>query len=1459
MKQGRWICLLCVLIIFMPFLNNIEARERTFYIQARKLDDPNKTILKSSHKETLLLGEMLSVEVFVVFENKDGEYYECGLLYEDDVDLPLYFGEWQDRMIISKKKEPIDTLRNILYLRPTKTGSLKFKITALLVEIWGNTRYYGRYFQEFNLLINDIDSTLVPVLKPDSAEAALGYDSGSTKTILWKPVTGYAEGLTQDAYAFSANDPDKLLNSVRHLYRLSSLDLRKTTFENLHEGVEYCYFAKADFITDDGHVSVYSDMYRCIQDYTPPEIVQEPIIVPEPSGYRLSWEAVADTVSGVEKYIIYRASDTGAETAVHTYIPDAGPFYVWTDRDIDPEIKYYYRIRAVDRVGNMGNGVRSKAVDANKELPTTQEQQYPEDEWTDDRAVVYVPGSMDTIPLMHPINLDSVRVVSVRDDRSFFIDPPLSGMRVFNSQTITVPFPPYWVFDYGYQGSVQTDAYGNVVKGDDGAMIDLNFVNGHTYYPIIIYYYRHNRTVIDSLVPRVMDCYPPEDIRNVKVQSLVTGEEDRYGQWKMQISWDKPENDQGSPLKAFHIYRRLGEVETFKHIAELSDNYIAYVDDNLGMLTDPVNPIATYRIVAEDSVGHQRDVNTCAWESEDRVLNAPQFNFVDRSGFEAVIRDTLYTHADSVNLAFKNFDWSVPDQLIVSVNGNSQIVMNPKTGVVSAALDTMAFSSAIRLRAIYKGARSSVWSEPMIAVRDTVPPSVLTLHNHPDSSFGHIYLQWNRTSLAADKYYIYRSADGQKFTEIGSVPADRDTLEWTDRDPLSVYHFYTYKVRPFTKTGRLGPFSNEDRDYCNRPPKIVEHSVIDRQNGQFEIHIIWNRAWPIGVSHSFVTDVNIYEDYLDQPLSPGVVSTEPQDTSYTYYDGHLRHNYIFRLKEKLDDDSLNRSSGISLPYTVSLKILEMEALTQPNKKIFLAWDQQVTDTLDVSAFHLIRSKGEEVEMDTLLKPDQYIFMDQDTSLKHNHLYTYRLVALNPYDQVVAANDTTMLCDSSLVYIPTIDSMPPYFNQRLIPVCWHWEKNGEMDTTTTRGAENLILQISTKSNFPSSPAGQTVEYQFQADPTVRCGNFTIPENAGKVNKKLFLRMYAQDKWGNPTPLIESNHQTAMYDVIHPLPVDSFHVVKIKALDIKTDTVVVQLTWDDYSVLDENELISNVTHYQLLRKWDGQETVAGKWPAVQNQLTYTYFDTLPNLSYSWRIMSIDAAGNETANGWIQTPIFIETPDITNLSPIGYRSCRIHDLSDIVQEYIVEIAMFENHFQLAHELNNEQLDFLLCRSSWLSVKQDTFHCLSGWGEHLSMDTTYFRMKARYSENWESGWSNIKIYHLGMEKEGGGSNVTSDGLLPEKFVIYPNYPNPFNAVTSIQYGLPESGYVTIHVFNCRGALVQILADEIQSAGYHTCQWNGVSQFGTETASGVYVYEIRFATETGEQHRSRMKMMLLK
>jgi hypothetical protein len=90
---------------------------------------------------------------------------------------------------------------------------------------------------------------------------------------------------------------------------------------------------------------------------------------------------------------------------------------------------------------------------------------------------------------------------------------------------------------------------------------------------------------------------------------------------------------------------------------------------------------------------------------------------------------------------------------------------------------------------------------------------------------------------------------------------------------------------------------------------------------------------------------------------------------------------------------------------------------------------------------------------------------------------------------------------------------------------------------------------------------------------------------------------------------------------------------------------------------------------------------------------------------------------------------------------------------------------------------------------------------------------------------------------------------LIPEDYSVYNIYPNPFNPITNISYGIPGNVMVRIVVFDIHGNLVQTLINNYQMAGYHTLDWNA-----TNHSSGLYFVKIIAGDYTNTQ-----KLMLIK
>jgi hypothetical protein len=88
--------------------------------------------------------------------------------------------------------------------------------------------------------------------------------------------------------------------------------------------------------------------------------------------------------------------------------------------------------------------------------------------------------------------------------------------------------------------------------------------------------------------------------------------------------------------------------------------------------------------------------------------------------------------------------------------------------------------------------------------------------------------------------------------------------------------------------------------------------------------------------------------------------------------------------------------------------------------------------------------------------------------------------------------------------------------------------------------------------------------------------------------------------------------------------------------------------------------------------------------------------------------------------------------------------------------------------------------------------------------------------------------------------------------------FPNPFNRSVTLEYQLPRSADVEIHVFDRLGRLVQTLQAGRVMPGTHRLTWDGADDNARTVSSGVYF--CRFRANYGDQHIERtLKWLMLR
>ncbi len=105
----------------------------------------------------------------------------------------------------------------------------------------------------------------------------------------------------------------------------------------------------------------------------------------------------------------------------------------------------------------------------------------------------------------------------------------------------------------------------------------------------------------------------------------------------------------------------------------------------------------------------------------------------------------------------------------------------------------------------------------------------------------------------------------------------------------------------------------------------------------------------------------------------------------------------------------------------------------------------------------------------------------------------------------------------------------------------------------------------------------------------------------------------------------------------------------------------------------------------------------------------------------------------------------------------------------------------------------------------------------------------------------------------EGQKMTAVEQTLPAPAFSLAPNYPNPFNPTTAIEFSLAEAALVRLVVYNSLGQPVRQLLDQTLEAGGHRAMWDGRDGRGRPQASGVYFCRLR----SGDRELVRSMLLL--
>jgi hypothetical protein len=143
----------------------------------------------------------------------------------------------------------------------------------------------------------------------------------------------------------------------------------------------------------------------------------------------------------------------------------------------------------------------------------------------------------------------------------------------------------------------------------------------------------------------------------------------------------------------------------------------------------------------------------------------------------------------------------------------------------------------------------------------------------------------------------------------------------------------------------------------------------------------------------------------------------------------------------------------------------------------------------------------------------------------------------------------------------------------------------------------------------------------------------------------------------------------------------------------------------------------------------------------------------------------------------------------------------------------------------------------NSLMTIRPDNTFLRPKWGIYRSLNSpTDLRDEA--------------VRFAGFSIQEGTTDVSYSGLTsPAVMFLEPNYPNPFNASTTLTCRIDRTGSVSVKIYDVLGKEVATLVDEVKQAGLYPLTWNA-----SGVASGTYFCKMQAGAFVGMRQMTLMK-----
>jgi hypothetical protein len=255
----------------------------------------------------------------------------------------------------------------------------------------------------------------------------------------------------------------------------------------------------------------------------------------------------------------------------------------------------------------------------------------------------------------------------------------------------------------------------------------------------------------------------------------------------------------------------------------------------------------------------------------------------------------------------------------------------------------------------------------------------------------------------------------------------------------------------------------------------------------------------------------------------------------------------------------------------------------------------------------------------------------------------------------------------------------------------------------------------------------------------------------------------------------------------------------------------------------QVVSNATSYRLQVSLNTGFTnlVIDQTALTSNSYIVPSGVLSPTTIYYWRVMASNQFGNSpwsaywrftTVNVTLTAPELVFPPNAS--TNISITPTMTWNTVQYATRYRMQVATDLNFNNMIFDESNITDTFKLVPSPILTLNNLYF-----W----RVQASNLSSTGPWSSVWNFRTSTSNIFNISTE-------------IPEVYMLYNNYPNPFNPTTNIKFDLPENTILSLIVYDINGREVKRLVDnKTYAAGKYLAEFNA-----QDLSSGVYFYSLR-------------------